>query len=499
MNLHDHLAKTFHVSEFKPLQKEIIETLLKKQDVLAVLPTGAGKSLCYQFPATVFTGLTIVISPLLSLMQDQEGKLREHNISAAYWNSQQSPAQVNRIIQSLKSNKIKLLFMSPEKIHSQIVRNVFQSIPVDFICIDEAHCITQWGHDFRPEYLHIHDFVEGLPNRPVIAAFTATATPITFSEIQKSLKLHNPAIFSLPAYRPNLRYSVEMVPSEAMKRSALLQLLRWWKRDLWGSAVLYTATRKEAEDMTQLLRYFGWKSAVAYHAGLEPKVRKRVLKRFLTQPRALLVATNAFGMGVDKPNVRLVIHHTPPVSLESYAQESGRAGRDGLEAWCVLLYRRQDLERNFLFSVESTSESRRLHIKRMAQKMVRFAEGNSCISQLIANYLARTGEEIEIQGCGCTRCRPARPWNPPTIARIKPELFHQLRQVRQKKAKELNLPPYYLGTDKTLEKIASELPKTWSDLKNLSGIGYMRLKYWGRDILNATRGHASDVSTSGPS
>lgn len=500
MDLNTHLQQTFHIAQFRPLQREIIEAILKKQDVLAVLPTGAGKSLCYQFPATLFPGLTVVVSPLLSLMQDQLGKLTEHNIPSACWNSQQTDRQVRAVQRAIKENRIKLLFLSPEKLASAEAMKVLTHASVSFVCVDEAHCISQWGHDFRPEYRLIGDFLQRLPQRPVVAAFTATATPNTLAEISHSLGIGNGRQFILPAYRPNLRYAVESMPSEAMKRSVIFALLRWWQESLWGSAIIYAATREETENLAQLLRHFGWKQTMAYHAGLENRARKRTLRRFLTQPRALLVATSAFGMGVDKPNVRLVIHHTPPTSLEAYFQESGRAGRDGLEAWCFLLYRRRDLERNYSFSAALAAKDRKNHLRQLARNVARFAESPRCAARLLANYLDPTQEQKnDCPGCGCNRCHPQRPWVKKETKPVSPELFLRLRSLRRQTAKKLNIPPYFLGNDQTLTSLATHLPQTWTELRTLSGMGYARLRYWGKEILALTRSYASEVKMSGPS
>lgn len=500
MDLTTHLQETFHVTQFRPLQREIIETILNRRDVLAILPTGAGKSLCYQFPATLFPGLTIVVSPLLSLMQDQLGKLTEHNIPSACWNSQQTDRQVKHVQCAIKENRIKLLFLSPEKLASTEVVKVLTGANVSFVCVDEAHCISQWGHDFRPEYRHIGHFLKKLPQRPVVAAFTATATPNTMAEISHSLSLDNGRQFFLPAYRPNLRYAVESMPSEAMKRTVLFALLRWWQESLWGSAIIYAATREETESLAQLLRRFGWKHTMAYHAGLENQARKRILRRFLIQPRALLVTTSAFGMGVDKPNVRLVIHHTPPTSLEAYFQESGRAGRDGLEAWCFLLYRRQDLERNYSFCVSLAGQERRTHLRQLAHNVARFAESPRCAARLLANYLQPIpGKRINCPGCGCNRCTSQRPWIIKETGPVSPELFLRLRSLRRQTAKKLNIPPYFLGSDQTLTSLATHLPQTWTELRTLSGMGYARLRYWGKEILTLTKSYANEVKMSGPS
>ncbi len=488
MNLENHLRDTFHLQSFRPPQKEIINAILSGHDTLAVLPTGGGKSLCYQFPATLLDGLTIVISPLLSLMQDQLAKLTKHNIPSVTWNSTLSPQQSQLVQQKIQSGNIKILYLSPEKLHSALVHQLLMRQNIALVCVDEAHCLSQWGHDFRPEYLLIHDFLTALPHRPVVAALTATATAATIKEISHSLQLIKPQLFTLPFYRPNLRYVIETPTSEAQKRSILLGILRWWQKELWGSAIVYAATRSETEELTQLIKKFGFRQTRPYHAGLSTPIRQRHLHRFLTEPRALLVATSAFGMGVDKPNVRLVIHHTPPTSLAAFAQESGRGGRDGLEAWCVLLYRDNDLLRNYQFTLSAAAPGRRNHLRRLAHQVQRFAQSPRCASELLANYFSLNPlVKITTPGCGCCRCQNVRPWIPPPISQPSPELFAQLRELRRRKAQNLQIPPYFLGTNQTLHRLAAQPPQTWQDLKNIAGMGYARLHYWGVDILRLTK------------
>jgi ATP-dependent DNA helicase RecQ len=488
MNWEQHLRATFHLNSFRPGQEDIINSILGGSDTLAILPTGNGKSLCYQFPATLLPGLTIVVSPLISLMQDQFRRLAEHNIPAETWNSALTPGRVNRLKARLKRGELKLLYLSPEKLAGQELRELLPALKVDLLVVDEAHCISQWGHDFRPEYARLGEIIKLFPVRPIVAAFTATATPVVAQEIAASLGLVNPQVHTQTPYRPNLRLAILHPPSEAQKRNVLLQILRYWQQELWGSAIVYAATRQETEYLAQLLRSFGFRQALPYHAGLDDRTRSRSLRRFLTSPRALLVATSALGMGIDKPNVRLVVHHTTPTSLEAYTQEAGRAGRDGLEAWCVLLHRDEDLTRNYQFTVDKAVPSRRAHLQKLARKMYRFAHSRECAARIILRSFALDGKADSLPDCGCSRCHPEYPWQPkpPDLANSS-ELLALLTRLRKEKAKLLSIPPYFLGTNQTLQRLAEIRPKTWTDLKQIAGIGHARLYYWGKDILNLTK------------
>ncbi len=495
MTWKQHLQNTFHLNSFRPGQEEIIRSIMDKNDTLAILPTGNGKSLCYQFPATLLPGLTIVVSPLISLMQDQFRQLSEHNIPAGTWNSTLSATRIKQLKQKLQKGEIKLLYLSPEKLSSPELRPLLPTLNVNLLVVDEAHCISQWGHDFRPEYTRLGEIVRLFPVRPTVAAFTATATPVVAQEIVASLGLVNPRTHTQTPYRPNLRLVILHPPSEAQKRNTLLQLLNYWQEELWGSAIVYAATRQEAELLAGLIRRFGFKQALPYHAGLDQRTRTRSLRRFLTSPRSLLVATSALGMGIDKPNVRLVIHHTTPTSLEAYTQEAGRAGRDGLEAWCVLLHRDEDLVRNYQFTTEKAIPNRRAHLQKLARKMYRFVHSRECAARLIVRSFTLDGKADRLLSCGCSRCRPEFPWQPadPVVPETASELLGLLTRLRKEKAKLLSIPPYFLGTNQTLQRLAEAKPKTWTELKHIGGIGHARLFYWGKDILQLTKNYGLET------
>lgn len=495
--LQQHLEKTFGLTEARPTQKTIIECLHEKNDLIALLPTGAGKSLCYQLPALAFPGLTIVISPLQSLMHDQVQKLQEKNVAAEFLDSTLLSKKQKEILENVAQNRLKLLYLSPEKLLSRNIFDFMLQQNITHICVDEAHCIYSWGDAFRPEFREIHTFIQkyrAINKTLLVSAFTATATADTLELLKKELLLDDAKIVCQPFVRPNLQYLVLQPPSEAQKRQALLRILQHWRAHDTGSALVYTATRKEAEHLTAWAQSFGFTSAETYHAGLTTQRKESTLLRFLKRPRILLFCTSAFGMGVDKPNIRLVIHHSAPASLEAYAQEVGRAGRDGLEARCVLFYRATELERNLRFQEQDLPITSQKIIRKKALLVESFATSNRCCSKLLFETFLHRLQDKSPQYCSCYRCQPAEWWNnlqkqprqSPTPPEVQSRVF-QLKLQRKLQAEKLKVPPYYLGSDKLLHLIAQRAPKTWQELKEVTGMGHARLFYWGRIILSIMR------------
>jgi ATP-dependent DNA helicase RecQ len=408
------LHEIFGFTEFREGQEEVVHTIVKKRDVLVLFPTGNGKSLCYQIAGLCMTGLTIVITPLLALMQDQVSALQKRGIRAETWNSTTAWNEKPRILSSLLDGSLRFLYLSPEKLLSPAVKNILLQCQISLLVVDEAHCVSQWSPEFRPLYGKIPRFLASYCRhhpRPVLAAFSATATRKTCDDITRLLNLQLPHIVALPFFRPNLRTQIYQVHSEALKRNILLHLLRWWKSSLGGSALIYAATRGETEWLAEWVTLQGF-PASAFHAGLSNPEKKHLLEHFLKNERALLVCTSAFGMGVDKPNVRLVVHHTPPTSLEAYTQEAGRAGRDQQEAWPVLLYNHQDLERNFLFTVQEISlHARKKFLYQQALQTSAFAERSDCLHRFLYRYfLLPQTRRLENPLCHCGNCSRNLPW-----------------------------------------------------------------------------------------
>jgi ATP-dependent DNA helicase RecQ len=330
------LKEKFHFSEFRKWQEEIIDTLLKKQDVVVIMPTGSGKSLCYQLPALLLGGVTLVVSPLIALMKDQVDGLVENQIPATFINSALTPSEQWQRLGEIQQGRYKLVYIAPERFRNPGFMERIQSCRVSLFAVDEAHCVSEWGHDFRPDYLRLKGVAEKLGHPPV-AALTATATPDVRRDIIAQLGLRKPITFVAGFDRPNLRFQVKRVVGEDDKIDAILALLR--KGGQRG--IIYAATRKNVETVTQALMYKGYKAG-GYHAGMEMEARKSMQDRFMEGSLPMVVATNAFGMGIDKADLRFVIHYDIPGSLEAYYQEVGRAGRDGKPATCLLLFNYAD-------------------------------------------------------------------------------------------------------------------------------------------------------------
>ncbi|WP_027364928.1 RecQ family ATP-dependent DNA helicase [Desulfotruncus alcoholivorax] len=389
--LDEALSKHFHFERFRPGQREVIEAALAGDDVLAVMPTGSGKSLCYQLPALLLPGLTLVISPLVALMKDQVDNLQEKDYSrATTLNSQLNPEEYRLRMRGIRSGQYKLVYIAPERLRNRYFNELIKELDVDLLVVDEAHCISQWGHDFRPDYLWIGDFYEQLPRRPRIMALTATATPAVQRDILKQLGIPGARMVAASSDRPNLYISAQRADDEGEKQAALREFLNGQR----GSGIIYAATRKESEAVAVWVKDSLGIPAGCYHAGLPPGERDRVQEAFIREEIRVVVATNAFGMGIDKANIRFVVHYSLPASLEAYYQEIGRAGRDGLPARCRMLYSLKDkrLQEWFIDNDAVTRDDLAIFWRACA----RHAEGGRSAVPLV---------ELERNGLGETKLR----------------------------------------------------------------------------------------------
>ena len=393
MNPSEILKQYFGYDEFREGQPELINTLIKGGDVLGIMPTGAGKSVCYQIPALMLPGVTLIISPLISLMRDQVQSLTANGIPAAFINSSLTEGQWNRAMANARSGKYKIIYVAPERLSAPSMIDLAQNIEISLVAVDEAHCISQWGQDFRPSYLDIPKFVNALPVRPVLAAFTATATPRVREDILETLGLKTPLTMVTGFDRPNLYFEVKQ-PND--KYAALVRYLK--END--GSGIVYCSTRKEVESVTEKLIGDGY-SAARYHAGLTDIERSRSQDDFLYDNVKIVVATNAFGMGIDKSNVRFVIHYNMPQNVESYYQEAGRAGRDGLPGDCLLFYARKDINTALFLINQSENLEEIARNRQLLNKMERYCETDGCLRRYMLEYFG----EPTTEDCGnCGSC-----------------------------------------------------------------------------------------------
>ena len=391
------LETYFGYTSFRPAQEAPIASLLRNEDVIGIMPTGAGKSICFQIPALCKAGLTIVFSPLISLMKDQVDGLLVQNIPAALINSTLTQAEFNKTMYEVRSGKIKLLYIAPERLGSNFFCNVLRALPIAQVIVDEAHCISEWGHDFRPSYRLIGEWLNSLPKRPIVGAFTATATKYVENDIKKLLGLDKANVYVTGFDRPNLSFSVIRTPKR------MDYVVHYVRQHANENGIIYCATRKDVDRVYENLTRAGIKVG-HYHGGLSDEVRREMQNAYADDKLQVMVATNAFGMGIDKSNVRYVLHYQMPRNMESYYQEAGRAGRDGAPAECILLYSGQDVQVHKYLIEQSIETPERQEVElRKLQSMIDYCFCSHCLRKYMLNYF---GESTVWTTCdNCSSCK----------------------------------------------------------------------------------------------
>lgn len=391
------LETYFGYTSFRPAQEAPVASLLRNEDVIGIMPTGAGKSICFQIPALCKSGLTIVFSPLISLMKDQVDGLLVQNIPAALINSTLTQAEFNKTMYEVRSGKIKLLYIAPERLGSNFFCNVLRALPIAQVIVDEAHCISEWGHDFRPSYRLIGEWLNSLPKRPIVGAFTATATKYVENDIKKLLGLDKANVYVTGFDRPNLSFSVIRTPKR------MDYVVHYVRQHANENGIIYCATRKDVDRVYENLTRAGIKVG-HYHGGLSDEVRREMQNAYADDKLQVMVATNAFGMGIDKSNVRYVLHYQMPRNMESYYQEAGRAGRDGAPAECILLYSGQDVQVHKYLIEQSIETPERQEVElRKLQSMIDYCFCSNCLRKYMLNYF---GESTVWTTCdNCSSCK----------------------------------------------------------------------------------------------
>jgi ATP-dependent DNA helicase RecQ len=487
------LKKHFGYDKFRPMQLDVINRVLQKKDSLVLMPTGGGKSLCYQIPALQLEGLTIVISPLISLMKDQVDGLKANGIKAEFINSTLSRNEIENIKERIKHNEVKILYVAPERLAVEDFKIFLLKLNISLIAIDEAHCISEWGHDFRKDYRDLIFLKTMFPKTPIMA-LTATATIKVREDILKQLALVNPQTFISSFNRENLNLIV------TEKKKTFNKILNLIKKHNGEPTIIYCFSRKDTMKVAQQLRESGFK-ALPYHAGLSSDLRKKNQDLFIKDEVNIIVATIAFGMGIDKPDVRLVIHHTFSKSIEGYYQEIGRAGRDGLSSDCVLFYSKGDIIKHKFFLKNIYDPLMKSTALNKLNRMMSFCENKSCRRKSILEYL---GESFPEQNCnGCDVCKDSIRITEPTSRiksfneKVRPisnhdnGLFEKLRALRLKIARGKNCPPYIVFGDVSLREMVSYLPKNNEEFLRIKGVGHNKLSDYGESFLEVINDHVS--------
>ena len=529
------LRHYFGYEGFRPGQGEVVEAILQGRDALAVMPTGAGKSVCYQVPSVLLGGLTLVVSPLISLMGDQVRSLKAAGIRGSYLNSSLNPRQQEVVMARVLAGWYDLMYVAPERLQDPRFLDFAARARVPLLAVDEAHCVSQWGQDFRPAYRGIADFVGRLPRRPVVVALTATATSRVRADVMGLLGLRDPLTQVSGFDRPNLfLHSFELTPKERER-----WVLGYVRDHAQQSGIVYATSRKRVDSLAEALREAGV-PAVAYHAGYDNDLRREAQARFVRDDARVMVATNAFGMGIDKSDVRYVINCGLPLSLEEYYQEAGRAGRDGEPAECYLLWSRGDI-RTCHYLIDSgdfppeLDEAERAALtqsrERLLGQMIGYAMSDSCLRARILSYFGQgSGTHVDVarpgesgvgasvpaasqgrEGCGsCSVCcgrtperylrtrrapgsfgRGARTRELPSEREVTDEderLFQRLRALRKQLADDAGVPPYVVFSDATLRGMVRLRPQGEDELLQVSGVGQTKLRRYGEQFLDVIAG-----------
>jgi ATP-dependent DNA helicase RecQ len=498
------LRRYWGYNSFRPLQERIVRSLLAGHDTCVVMPTGGGKSLCYQLPAVVSGRTTVVISPLIALMQDQAAQLAQMGIPAAVLNSSVSNEEQNRVMRQAREGAFRLLYLSPERLQRADTLAWLQQVPISCFAIDEAHCISEWGHEFRPEYRQLSRLRGEFPDRP-IAAFTASATRHVRHDILAQLQLRNPDKYIASFHRPNLRYLVR--ECDSVEHTALLvTALRHYGE---GNVIVYSPTINKVEETVDFLGDQGI-PAVGYHAKMDSSDRRRNQERWMSDEVRVLVGTIAFGLGINKANVRAVIHLALPKSVEQFYQEAGRAGRDGNPADCILLWRKQDAGLLGYFANQVLDAAERERAWQRYHTIRAFAESGTCRHRRICTHFGETPKWTSCGGCDVCAAAPewlmeratvrarsstVSPAAKPLVAADQ-ELREYLREWRRSAAKEQGVPAFVVLHDSSLDEICSLQPRSIEELLNITGIGERKAELYGQAILSALRQYSEGARAS---